>query len=160
MTCDMCGNKEAVYNAEVEGSLMQLCNSCASHGEIKSKIRREEQVKPEKKEKLPSKPSVEPVEEIVEIITSDYASKIKKAREKQLLKQEDVARKLNEKESVIQNVESGKMQPSIPLARKLERYFKITLVEEYKEKKPVVKQKEAKGSLTLGDIAMVRKRKK
>ncbi len=154
----MCGNKEAIYNTEIEGSLLAACASCSVHGNVKSRIR-VEQEKPVKKQA--QKAVMVPEEkEVTELIVKDYASLIKDAREKKGLKQELLAKDIHEKESVIHNIESGRMQPSIPLARKLEKYFKIRLVDEYAESPKKKSFVVGQGSLTLGDIADIRQRKK
>ena len=159
MLCDMCGNKEAVYNTEIEGSLLSTCESCAAHGNVKSRIRVEQEA-PKKKGFSPKQATERAEQEIVEIIVGNCASLIKSAREKKGLKQEDLAKILHEKESVIHNIESGRMQPSISLARKLEKYFKIKIVEEYTEKAKPKTSSQGLGSLTLGDIANIKKRDK
>ncbi len=155
----MCGNREAVFNAEIEGSLLAVCESCSVHGDVKSRIRVVEE-KPKKKVVAAQPASIAVEEDATEIINKDYASLVKKARESRGLKQGELAKALREKESVIHNVESGRMLPSIPLARKLEKYFKIRLVEEYREKPGAKPVGGGQGSLTLGDIANVKKRKK
>jgi len=44
------------------------------------------------------------------------------------LKIKDLAKEIKEKESIMARVESGKLKPTIDLARKLERFFGIKLV--------------------------------
>jgi len=71
------------------------------------------------------------------------------------LKQEEFAKKLNEKESLIQKIESGHFEPSIGLAKKIGRFLKIKLVEEYEE----VHEKQVRsktGSFTIGDIIKIK----
>ncbi|RLG73489.1 MAG: TIGR00270 family protein, partial [Thermoprotei archaeon] len=62
-----------------------------------------------------------------------------------------------EKETVIKRIESGKLKPTIELAKKLERILKITLLE------PIVSEYitrlSPKENLTLGDIVVLRKKK-
>jgi putative transcription factor len=71
--------------------------------------------------------------------------------------QKDVARELNERTSVITKVESGKMAPTISLARKLERLFKLTLLEEAEsvDLSPVP----SRSSATLGDVVEIKRKK-
>ena len=72
------------------------------------------------------------------------------------MKQEELAKKINEKESRLHKIESGHFTPSLRLARKLEKFLKITLVEQVAEDtSPLEKSKSE--SLTLGDFIKVRK---
>mgnify|MGYP000215088744 CR=1 FL=1 len=90
-------------------------------------------------------------------IVEDYASRIKKAREKLGWSTSILAQKIKEKETVIKRIESGKLKPTIELAKKLERILKITLLE------PIVSEYitrlSPKENLTLGDIVVLRKKK-
>ena len=54
-------------------------------------------------------------------------------------------------------MESGEFKPSIPLARKLEKFLRIRLVDKYAEKHET-RAKSPKGILTIGDLIKVRKR--
>jgi putative transcription factor len=87
----------------------------------------------------------------------DFTQQIRRAREQRGWAQKDVARSLNERTSVITKVESGKMAPTITLARKLERLFKLTLLEETEsvDLPPVPSQ----SSATLGDVVQIKRKK-
>jgi len=67
---------------------------------------------------------------------------------------------LNEKESVIQHIESGKMKPSIPLGRKIEKKFDLSLIEYDNFVYEPKKTNTQKEGFTLGDMIKIRKRKK
>ncbi|MEM4625635.1 MAG: helix-turn-helix domain-containing protein, partial [Candidatus Pacearchaeota archaeon] len=72
-------------------------------------------------------------EDEIEIV-QDFATLIKQAREKMGLSQDALAKKINEKVSVIKLIETGKLKPSILLGKKIERALKINLftkVEKY-----------------------------
>ena len=90
---------------------------------------------------------------------SNYSQLIKSARERKGLKQEDFAKFLNEKESVVAKWESGTMKPSIVIARKLENTLGIKLVEEEINDSYEKKVSKESDVLTLGDFIKVRKRK-
>ena len=91
--------------------------------------------------------------EFVEVIVKDYSSRIKKAREKKELKQEDLAKQIAEKESVIHQLESSKLKPNFRLAKKLEVFLNINLIDSLnkniEQKKDINFQDNA---LTIGDI--------
>ena len=97
--------------------------------------------------------------EEVEVITKDYSSRIKNTREKLGIKQEDLARKINEKESLIHKIESGRIKPNMAVAKKLESALKIRLVETYIEnaERKVNMRDE---NLTIGDLINVKQRKR
>lgn len=157
MLCDVCGDKEAIYNSEIEGTVIAACDACSKYGKTVSRIRKDP---PKKVLAKKAEKGVVEEEEILELIIPDYSSRIKSARERKGLKQEEFAKRIHEKESVVHHLESGKMQPSIPLARKIERFLGLKLVEEHKEAGLEKKSGKPSGSLTLGDIALVRKKKK
>ncbi|MGV8169615.1 MAG: multiprotein bridging factor aMBF1 [Candidatus Nanoarchaeia archaeon] len=164
MNCDLCGKSGTLYKAEVEGARVNACENCAKHGKIFHEIRQvtqKEKAKEEKKvrEILQRKESAK-TPEITLLIVKDYSSRIKNAREKKGLKQEDFAKKISEKESLLHQLESGHMQPSIELAKKLEHALGIKLIEEYREDPDELKGEKprANGPLTIGDMINVRKR--
>lgn len=145
MQCDICGKELPLRRANIEGIELNVCSGCGKFGKVISKPA--DAQLPVYRPKI-AKPKKEPVSQI---IVKDYAIVVKKAREALDLKQEDFAKKINEKVSVIHNVESGRFEPPIELAKKLERFLKIKLVEEYKEEDEAKDKKGSKG-LTIGDI--------
>jgi putative transcription factor len=66
---------------------------------------------------------------------------------------------LNEKLSVIQKIEVGKIIPDINLARKIENLLKIKLLIPAQEEKGSCKTVE-KPTLTLGDLAKIKYKSK
>jgi len=118
--CEMCGSNDASIKAEVEGVILSVCHACAHYGKVISQPRS----LPQKKDKA------QPKDEIIEGIVDDYAQKIRDARQKHNLTQEEFAKKLNQRASSMQKIESGRQKPEIALARKLERLLNITLVEQ------------------------------
>ena len=71
--------------------------------------------------------------QIVEEIVEDYAERIKDAREKMGLTRELLATMVGEKVSTIRRIETGTLEPTVTLAKKLEKVLKIKLVEVYEE---------------------------
>lgn len=147
--CELCGKKVAEIDAIVEGTTLKVCENCAEYGKVipikKPFIKEQPKLRIEK-------------EEPAETVVLDYSDKIKKAREQLNLKQEEVAKRLAEKQSVIHNVETGHLQPSLELARKFERMFNINLIEEVEEK-PSKKLDFKDSALTIGDILKFKKRR-
>nr|MDO8114112.1 helix-turn-helix domain-containing protein [Candidatus Sigynarchaeota archaeon] len=106
------------------------------------------------KPKPAAKAAKRPSDEMDELV-GNYAEIIKKARGD--MKIEDFASSLNEKASVLQKVESGKLKPTMKLARRIEKRYRVKLVEHKEEAEDiddVVWKQEGKKdySPTLGDF--------
>lgn len=149
-SCEMCGKGERLFRTMVEGAEMMLCKDCSRFGKVlaapKIVIKKEAL-----KQKRESKP------EIAEVIVPDCGKLVKERREKLGLKQEELAAKINEKESIIHKVESGAFEPGIILARKLENFLKIRLIEIGQEES--VMPAKASGPVTIGDVISIKTRK-
>lgn len=153
MNCEMCGSETRLYKTLIEGTELNVCRECAKFGKIIAPIRIE--VKEKKKTGTTAIPKG-PEKETIQIIIQNYGETIKKARESLGLKQEDFAKKINEKESLIHKIETGNFEPNIDLARKLERFLKIKLIEQHEETHE--KSSKAKGDgFTIGDFVKVKK---
>lgn len=94
---------------------------------------------------------------ITQEITEDYPNKIRVAREKMGLTHEELGKKINEKASVLRNLETGKMAPNNQLASKLEHMLKIKLLEAISEEKATALPKSASQEMTLGDLIELEK---
>lgn len=158
MRCEVCGRKihTEPIRAIIEGAKLTVCVECSKHGKV---ILHEEADLPKK---VPAKPQApisvvtkRPIVAKVEItqeVTEDYANKIKAAREKLALSHEELGKKINEKASVLRNLEAGKMTPNNQLASKLEHMLKIKLLVPVSEEKVTTLPKAASQGLTLGDL--------
>ncbi|MFC1753095.1 multiprotein bridging factor aMBF1 [Thermoproteota archaeon] len=127
MQCDMCGRDSRLVKAKIEGTILDVCPKCAEFGEVIKTVR---PVFLQKKKPILRKQ----LKEKVEMVVPNYYSIMKKAREKRGLKQEEVAQKLSERESLYVKIEKGQIKPSLQLAKKLENFFHIKLIEQYEEK--------------------------
>ena len=146
--CELCGKHDRLKNVIIEGSILSVCSKCSSFGKaIKLS---------NKKETTAIVPRKIKIETTVEIINPEYSRLIKDAREKLNLKQEELAQKISERESVIQHLEAGKLEPSLQLARKLERFLNIKLIEEYSEPSDKTINL-ADSSVTIGDLIKMKK---
>ncbi len=152
MQCDMCGSDEAeIFKAEVEGVELNVCSKCSKFGKILKRA-----VSPQRKKEENTRPILQKNdEEVIQIITSEYSSLIKDARERLGLKQEEMAKRIKEKESLINKIESGKTRPDLNLARKIERFLKIRLITQHIEKHKKI-QAGASKALTIGDILNIK----
>lgn len=163
MICDLCGKSGTLYKTEIEGSRVNACESCASYGKVLHEIKQEQPKKAgaskSASQNSSSPGSVQKKPEIIQLIVKDYASKIKNARERKKIKQEDFAKMINEKDSLIHHLESGRMEPSMELAEKLEKALGIKLIEEMTlEPEEEKRNMKASGPMTLGDLINIKKR--
>ena len=145
--CDLCGKESELFKARIEDSLVDVCERCGKFGSILRKI-----ISP-----VPKK--IKTSEEFQEdLIAEDFNKIIRFERERRKLTQEELAKTINEKVSVIQKVENKEIEPDFNLAKKLERYFRINLIEKQQLKKEKIKQHEIK-SFTLGDLVHEKQKK-
>jgi putative transcription factor len=152
MGCDMCGKEGSLVDAIVEGSMLKVCSECSKHGVV---VVGQKEEKQEEVREIPV--TVEPTKqgEEIDVIINNYSQIIKVAREKKGLTQEELAKDIGEKESVIVGVESGNMKPDFKLAGKLNIYLKINLIEkaekvDFKKDKKDIDFKDK--TVTIGDL--------
>ncbi|MFH1511337.1 MAG: multiprotein bridging factor aMBF1 [Candidatus Woesearchaeota archaeon] len=148
MQCDICGIKPATAKSIIEGTEMQTCSECGQFGKVVKSL--------EKPQAKVMKPKIrQQVEEPMQVVVDDFSQTIKKSREKLGLSQEDFAKKINEKVSLVHNLESGRYKPSIELAKKIEHFLKVRLIEDYEEREHA--QKGRSEDLTIGDVIEFKK---
>ena len=164
MRCEVCGHKihTEPITAVIEGAKLTVCVECSKLGKI---IHQEDVALPKpglKKPQAPitvvqKKPIVANVQ-ITQELSQDYANKIRAAREKLALTHEELGKKINEKASVLRNLEAGKMEPNNQLASKLEHMLKVKLLVPVSEEKVDQVPKSASQELTLGDLIKMDKK--
>lgn len=148
INCELCGRtEENLFRTLIEEVELSVCQDCSKFGKVLGPIRREtpNQIK-----------KTGPQEEKVALLVENYADIIRKKRDSMGLTQKDFANKLNEKESIIHKLETGAFEPSLVLAKKLEKALGIRLIEEYTEKSESMKRKKDEG-FTLGDFIKLKK---
>ncbi len=144
--CDMCGKETSLVTAEVENVEMKVCQNCSRFGVVRQKA----DVPHFQQQKMHKDPALK--------VTANYASIVRQIREKRGLSQEDFAKFLQERESIVAKWEQGKMQPSVEVARRLEKVLGVSLVVEDIEQS-FEKEKSARSEgFTLGDFMKVRKK--
>ncbi|MEK6874148.1 MAG: multiprotein bridging factor aMBF1 [Nanoarchaeota archaeon] len=150
MACDLCGKHPALYLANIEAATLSVCQDCVQLGKPLKRL-----------SPKPIAPKQEPLKHVIQIIpeiVEDYADLIKTAREHMGLSQTQLAIALNEKESVIHKLETSHVKPPIMLAKKIEKYLHIRLVEEIEETRGIVSSSEHT-ALTIGDIIRIKNQK-
>lgn len=154
INCDMCGKEAKLFKTDVEGSILNLCKECSKFGKVISVLKEEKEVK--KKVKKEIKTGQPKEEEFILTIVPDYGGIIKKKREQWGIKQEDFAKKINEKKALIHKIETNQFEPSITLTRKIERFLHIKLIEHQELKLGRVDK--TKGEhFTIGDFVKIKK---
>ena len=152
-SCEICGKDTELFHAVIEGTDVQVCTVCGKFGKIIKKVR--EPIKQKIKDTV--KEETIPEKEIVQVVVPEYAEIIKKKREELGLKQEEFAKKISEKESLIHHIESGKFEPNVELARKMEKFLKVKLIEEQELSKSV-HFKAGADQVTIGDFIKIKKK--
>lgn len=135
---------------------MLVCDKCASRDDP---YWRPPAIKPVKLSSKVARKSPRIEEEYLGLdFVEDYNRRVKEAREKLGLTQEELAKKLKEKASVIQKIEAGKIVPDLRLARELERALKIRILTSSGSEPSAVRILTDKPSLTLGDLAKIKRK--
>lgn len=147
MNCEMCGSENVLFKTLIEQSELNVCKECSKYGKVISQVKTET----EKKQRKEYRVTTFPDKELIQIIASDYAERIKKKREELGLKQKEFAKKLNEKESLIHKIETSQFEPNIMLARKIEKFLSISLIEQYEEEHNKT-EKLKTSTFTIGDF--------
>jgi len=147
--CEMCGKDSNLTKADVEGVEMGLCPNCVKYGTVKRRVFNQRFTKQKSLGDIPQFK-----------IINNYAALLKSVREGKGMNQEDFAKFLNEKESIVAKWESGRLRPRIDIARRLERVLKISLVEGDVRKAYQPEKVKKSDVFTLGDFIKVRKNKK
>lgn len=150
MICDMCGDRGKLFKVSVEGAELALCKECSKFGKIIGSIEQDEP-------RFAKKTIKEEQPEIISILVEGYSDKIRKKRESLGLSQKQLAERLNEKESVIQKMESGHFNLRIDVARKIEKFLNIKIIEEIEEAHETKEQKTKLEAFTIGDFIKIKK---
>ena len=154
MLCEMCGAESAsLESRKVSGSILRLCSSCGEMGaqtSYRESIGHRAYVA-QTLEKRQQKNRYEDIELDEFVLSKDYGSIVRRAREKAGLDHVSLASKISEKKSILTSVEAGNMKPNEKLIKKLENYLKIKLTE--KVESPSQSQSSSTGkALTMGDL--------
>lgn len=171
--CEMCGAETPSPNTvKVEGAELDVCGDCADFG---TEVRTQETSTTSTKYSTSSSSSSgggtatnstggsrsggsggrRPGSDIyddVEELAADYDDRIRHAREGAGLSQEDLAKRLNEKASLIRKLERGEMLPSDDIQTKLERSLDVSLTESVSDEDDEWTSDSSTGEFTLGDV--------
>jgi putative transcription factor len=172
--CEMCGTDTgAPKTVKVEGAEVEVCDECAEFG---TEVRTSESSGGSTKYSTSSSSSsgsgsgrsdstgasssssggssqrrrdmFDDMDEVVQ----DYDERIRSARESRGLSQEELAKQLNEKASLIRKLERGDVLPSDSVQRKLEKELDISLTEGGGDGDTEWEGSSSAGTTTLGDV--------
>ncbi|MFH1323494.1 MAG: multiprotein bridging factor aMBF1 [Methanobacteriota archaeon] len=161
MQCEICGIdiKGAPIRATVEGTVLDLCSKCSRYGKVSDKwtpVSRK--IMPTERAIVTHKPRRDAFDKLEDELISDYAGMIRKARESQGLKIEELASKMMEKSTLLRKIEREELVPEDSIRKKLETALNIKLTER------VSSQDQRGGGFirgtTLGDVAIIKKKMK
>jgi putative transcription factor len=177
--CEICGNviEGKGFERVIEGTRMVVCSECARFGEATrssppvtsetsaTPIRRRKKITttrtqtPKRMRKKVTIPSPEKFFSLYEIV-EDYSTIIRKARETRELTQEELGQELNEKVSVIQKIETGRMKPTDPkFVIRLEQLLDIKIHKPIEKEEYTLPPTKGKDFITLGEVVKFRKKK-
>ncbi|MCS7109795.1 MAG: multiprotein bridging factor aMBF1 [Candidatus Micrarchaeota archaeon] len=148
MDCELCGRSGANIVAQIEGVKMNVCEKCSKYGKIIGKI---SEIKETKIRQKAAKIETE--------IVDNFAEIIRKEREKRGLTIKELASAIAEKESYLDRIERDEVIPDEKVAKKLEKFFNIKLLEEVVVSEDNIEKFDDE-SLTVGDIIEIKKKGK
>jgi putative transcription factor len=163
MICEICGKtiQGKVFNIRVEGASVKVCDKCSRFGTDhqswskfgKGAVGSDGIALPSR-----SRSGITPKAKEDYTLVEDYHLVIKDAREAKGWSQKDLARKMNEKESIIHHIETEGFALSNELIMKLEKVLNIKLKEKTDEGIDISKSKQSLKETTIGDIIKIKKK--
>ncbi|WP_331236495.1 multiprotein bridging factor aMBF1 [Natronorarus salvus] len=169
--CEMCGaDTQSPTTVKIEGAELDVCSECTDFG---TEVRQASSSSATSKYSTSSESGTasgssssstgsgqaggstrrrRDMFDEMEELAADYDQRIREARESRSLSQEELAKQLNEKASLIRKLERGDMLPSDEVQRKLERSLEISLVEGGSSEETEWEGGSSTGSYTLGDV--------
>jgi len=156
MNCEICDKRvQALVKIRLEGAVMNVCEACAKFGQ---RIETPKSVLSVSGGAVVFAPKRREAELSKEDIVENYAPLVKSAREKKGWTQEQLAREIQEKEFLIHRIEQGRMQPTIELAKKLQRQLGIRLITMVTDENVETGGISGSAKPTLGDYIKIKKK--
>ena len=167
MQCEICEKGiEKGKRIKLEGSVVVACEECSRYGEVVAEAQ-PPKPKPkvvEKRAEVGERPKVDERPEFIlyiqEELVEGYPELIKNRRESLDMKQEELAKRINEPSSVVHRIESNRFEPSPKIAKKIQSVLGIKLMERVEPGEMEAQTSKIPDELTLGDLVVVKKRKK
>lgn len=163
MICELCGNEfPTLRTVKIEGSVLMVCSACSRFGEgVQPKPKQGETPPTPVAERLVMREKRMKEKDVLvdagDALVEDFSRRIKQRRESLGWSQDELAKRLNERKSIIQKVETGDYTPDDKLTRKLEGALGLKLKEKVAPAgASQVWRTESRG-LTLGDLIKTEK---
>jgi putative transcription factor len=157
MICEICGSEvRHLRTMLVDRATLDVCDRCSRFGKpVESRV---PQAPPTHRRATgPRKVSGGQTKAEYDVVDG-YGALIRGARERKGLTQEELGKRVNEKSSTVHRLESQSLAPSLALARKLERFLKITLLEKAGlEEELESSVRSSSDDVTLGEVIRIRK---
>ena len=169
MPCEMCGKDvPRLRKVQIGSSELEVCNECAKFGaDVHHEAPKSEPeasgpaaVAPARTFESPPSRRRDALSRGEMELAEDYHKRIARGRQRKGLTQEELAKRINEKKSVISRCESGEMRPSDRLVRKLEKELDVKLMErlEFQVEATIKdKRRTPSGSVSLCDLIKMEK---
>ncbi len=161
MICEICGAEvRHLTKVIVDRATLEVCDRCARFGKpVETPVPHQERGRKAPRRATGSRKSSSSTSTVEYDVVDGYGSVIRAARERIGLTQEELGKKVSEKASTIHRLESESLAPSIALARKLERFLKIRLLERVgAEEELVTGTQPSSDEVTLGEVIRLKKR--
>ena len=167
MNCEICGKeKDNLYETVIEGAHLKVCSDCSKLGKrvysekknemnvsMKADYLKKYDVEPKKK-----KGKSAMLKSFDRVPVDKFGSKIREAREKRGLTQDEFARLIKEKESLIHAIEAERIEPSEKVAKKIQNSLGIKVIEDLKANENTPFRSKDNEKMTLGHFIKVKKK--
>ncbi|MEM3852458.1 MAG: multiprotein bridging factor aMBF1 [Methanomassiliicoccales archaeon] len=142
--CEMCGKEVSrLIKTKIEGAILMVGPECTRFGIVVASAQPQQhsggavtatpQYRIQSQRHLSPPPRRDALDEGDLELALDYPERIRNARSALGWKQEELAAKINEKKSVVKDLEAGDLVPDNNVILKLEKVLKIVLLEKKKE---------------------------
>ncbi|MFH1237745.1 MAG: multiprotein-bridging factor 1 family protein [Candidatus Aenigmatarchaeota archaeon] len=121
--CEVCGkDTSGAKKAEIDGVILSVCEDCAKLGK---EVYQPKKVFLQPQHSISSAPRAESIEDEREI-ASDFSARIRHARERMNLTQDEAAMKMGISHQIYKRIESG-FKPDDTTAKRIQRFYNIEL---------------------------------
>ncbi len=131
MDCEICGQQNAKSTIIMDGQKMLVCNECTSFGKIVQELSVQSAIKsPKNNFGQKQQVRLEPKTNMEDFgFIEGFGKKIMQGRQKKGISIQELALAVFEKESVMHKVEQEKSIPDKKLAKKIENFLQIKILE-------------------------------
>ncbi len=152
--CERCGKRSRLTLVRIDRAEMYVCEDCKRFGSVvEKKVEHRPAPRPAQVSR-PRKPDA--LSKRARELVDDYPKRIQRGRECMGLSREDLGRKINERVSVIAQLEHGQMHPSDNLIKKIQKALNIEIMEDIEEYSPTSHAQSS--GMTMADFIIAKKK--